>query len=99
MTAVTEITRSASKASRGLVQISSRLTQVLDDSSKTGAKLKDIYGGLGIALMDSNGQIRSTYDILKDLSKQWDGLTKNEKEYIGMFEDCGWEYLFDFVHI
>ena len=84
LTAVTEITRSASKASRGLVQISSRLTQVLDDSSKTGAKLKDIYGGLGIALMDSNGQIRSTYDILKDLSKQWDGLTKNEKEYIAL---------------
>ena len=84
LTAITEQTRNASKASRGLVQISSRLTQVLDDSSKTGAKLKDIYGGLGIALMDSNGQIRSTYDILKDLSKQWDGLTKNEQEYIAL---------------
>lgn len=84
LTAITEQTRNASKASRGLVQISSRLTQVLDDSSKTGAKLKDIYGGLGIELMDSNGQIRSTYDILEDLSKQWDGLTKNEKEYIAL---------------
>ena len=67
LTAITEQTRNASKASRGLVQISSRLTQVLDDSSKTGAKLKDIYSGLGIELMDSNGQIRSTYDILEDL--------------------------------
>ena len=84
LTAITEQTRNASKASRGLVQISSRLTQVLDDSSKTGAKLKDIYSGLGIELMDSNGQIRSTYDILEDLSKQWDGLTKNEKEYIAL---------------
>lgn len=34
--------------------------------------------------MDSNGQIRSTYDILEDLSKQWDGLTKNEQEYIAL---------------
>lgn len=84
LTSITEVTRNASKASRGLVQISSRLTQVLDDSSKTGKKLKDIYGGLGIALMDSNGQIRSTYDILEDLSKQWDGLTKNEQEYIAL---------------
>lgn len=84
LTSITEVTRNASKASRGLVQISSRLTQVLDDSSKTGAKLKDIYGGLGITLMDSNGQIRSTYDILKDLSEQWDGLTKNEQEYIAL---------------
>ena len=84
LTSITEVTRNASKASRGLVQISSRLTQVLDDSSKTGAKLKDIYGGLGIALMDSNGQIRSTYDILEDLSKQWDNLSKNEQEYIAL---------------
>ena len=84
LTAITEQTRNASKASRGLVQISSRLTQVLDDSSKTGAKLKDIYSGLGIELMDSNGQIRSTYDILEDLSKQWDNLSKNEQEYIAL---------------
>ena len=84
LTSITEVTRNASKASRGLVQISSRLTQVLDDSSKTGAKLKDIYGGLGIELMDSNGQIRSTYDILEDLSKQWDNLSKNEQEYIAL---------------
>ena len=82
LTAVTEITRSASKASRGLVQISSRLTQVLDDQSSTGQKLKDIYSGLGIALFDNEGQIRSTYDILEDLSKQWDNLSKNEQEYI-----------------
>lgn len=84
LTSITEVTRNASKASRGLVQISSRLTQVLDDSSKTGKKLKDIYGGLGIELMDSNGQIRSTYDILEDLSKQWDNLSKNEQEYIAL---------------
>ena len=84
LTAVTEITRSASKASRGLVQISSRLTQVLDDQSSTGQKLKDIYSGLGIALFDNEGQIRSTYDILEDLSKQWDNLSKNEQEYIAL---------------
>lgn len=57
---------------------------MLDDQSSTGQKLKDIYGGLGIALFDNEGQIRSTYDILEDLSKQWDNLSKNEQEYIAL---------------
>lgn len=84
LTSITEVTRNASKASRGLVQISSRLTQVLDDQSSTGQKLKDIYSGLNIELFDNEGQIRSTYDILEDLSKQWDNLSKNEQEYIAL---------------
>ena len=84
LTAITEITRNASTASRGLKQVSSRLTQVLDDSSATGKKLTEIYDGLGIALKDSEGQIRSTYDILADLSEQWDNLSKNEQEYIAL---------------
>lgn len=84
LTAMTEITRSASRSSRGLRQIVSRLTQTLDDNSKTGANLRDIYKGLGIAVKGSDGQIRSTYDILKDLSKQWNSLSKNEQEYIAL---------------
>ena len=35
---VTELTRNASSATRGLTMIASRLTQVLDDSSSTGKK-------------------------------------------------------------
>ena len=60
------------------------MTQVLDDASSTGNKLTDIYDSLGIALKDSNGQIRSTYDILADLAEQWDNLSKNEQEYIAL---------------
>lgn len=81
---MTEITRSASRSSRGLRQIVSRLTQTLDDNSKTGANLRNIYKGLGIEVKGSDGQIRSTYDILKDLSKQWNSLSKNEQEYIAL---------------
>lgn len=84
LTGITEITRNASTASRGLKQISSRLTQTLDESSSTGQKLKDIYSGLGIALLDGEGQIRSTYDILKDLSEVWNTLSTNEQEYIAL---------------
>ena len=84
LTGVTEITRNASSASRGLVMISSRLTQVLDDTSSTGKKLNKIYEGLGIELKDSNGQLRSHYDILSDLAKQWDNLSENEQKYIAL---------------
>ena len=65
-------------------QIVSRLTQTLDEDSKTGGNLTKIYKELGISLKDSHGQIRSTYDILKDLSKQWDGLSKNQQQYIAL---------------
>lgn len=84
LTGVTEITRNASSASRGLVMISSRLTQVLDDTSSTGKKLTAIYNKLGIELKDENGQLRSHYDILGDLATQWDSLSENEQKYIAL---------------
>lgn len=65
-------------------QIVSRLTQTLDEDSKTGGNLTKIYKELGIAIKGSDGQIRSTYDILKDLSKQWSGLSKNQQQYIAL---------------
>ena len=84
LTAMVEITRSANKSSRGLRQIVSRLTQTLDEDSKTGGKLTKIYKDLGIAIKGSDGQIRSTYDILSDLSKQWNSLSKNQQQYIAL---------------
>ena len=84
MTAITEQTRSASKASRGLNSIFSRYSQILDEESSTGKKLIEIFEGLNIALFDQEGQIRSTYDILSDLAGKWQGLSKNEQEYIAL---------------
>ena len=84
LTGVTEITRNASSASRGLVMISSRLTQVLDDSSSTGKKLTKIYEDLDIKLKDENGQLRSHYEILGDLAEKWNALSENEQKYIAL---------------
>ena len=84
LTGVTEITRNASSASRGLVMISSRLTQVLDDSSSTGKKLTKIYKDLGIELYNEEGQLRSHYDILGDLAEKWDSLSENQQKYIAL---------------
>ena len=82
LTAITEVTRNASKASRGLVSIGSRIVQIADDSSSTGKALKEIYEGLDIDLYDDEEQLRSLYDILYDLSQIWDRLDTNTQNYI-----------------
>lgn len=79
-----ETTRSASKSSRGLTQISTRLIQTLDDASSTGEKLREIYEGLGIEIYDSNGQLKSSFDILSQLAEHWNDLSENEQKYIAL---------------
>ena len=86
MTAMTEITRNGSKASRGLVTIQSRYNQILDESSSTGKKLTDFYTKHGIQLKDETGQLRSMYDVLGDLSSKWGGLTDDEKKYFALIQ-------------
>ena len=79
-----ETTRSASKSSRGLTQISTRLIQTLDDASSTGEKLREIYEGLGVEIYDSNGQLKSSFDILSQLAEHWNDLSENEQKYIAL---------------
>lgn len=82
LTSITEVTRNASKASRGLVSIGSRLNQIVDESSSTGKALKEVYEGLGITLFDQEGQLRSSYEIFSDLAAIWNTLDKNTQNYI-----------------
>lgn len=84
VTAITEQTRNASKSARAANTIFSRLAQVVDENSDVGQKLTEIYNSLGIALYDSSGQMRSTYDILADLASQWGSLDKNTQQYIAI---------------
>ena len=81
MTAITEITRNASTAARGLVSVQSRFNQIIDETSSTGKKLTDFYDKHGIAIKDQNGQLRNLYDVLKDTADIWDTLDENEQKY------------------
>ena len=81
MTAMTEITRNGAKSARGLVSIQSRYNQILDESSSTGKKLTQWYKDHNIAIKDQNGQLRSFYDVGKDVADIWDTLSDNEKKY------------------
>lgn len=81
LTAGTEITRNSNKVSRALVSVQSRYNQVLDDSSSTGEKLQSWYKKHNISIKDQDGNLRSLYDTLGDVAKQWDTLSDNEKKY------------------
>ena len=82
--AITEQTRNATKAARSLNTIFARLSQTTDANSDTGKALVAIYDQLGISLTDVDGQLRSSFDILTDLSKQWGNLDKNTQNYIAL---------------
>lgn len=82
--AITEQTRNATKAARSLNTIFARLSQTTDANSDTGKALVAIYDQLGISLTDTDGQLRSSFDILTDLSKQWGNLDKNTQNYIAL---------------
>lgn len=81
LTAGTEVTRNASKVSRALVSVQSRLNQVIDESSSTGKALTKWYKEHGVAILDQQGQLRSLYDVLTDVAEIWTQLTKNEQAY------------------
>ena len=81
MTGIVEITRSGTKAARGLVSVQSRLNQIVDDGSSVGKNLTEWYKEHDIAIYDQEGQLRNLYSILTDVAKIWPELTTNEKDY------------------
>lgn len=81
MTAMTEITRNGSTAARGLVSIQSRFNQITDETSSTGKKLTAWYEKHNIAIRDQNGNLRSFFEVGKDVSKIWNQLSKDEQMY------------------
>lgn len=75
----------ASRVARGLRTITLGL-QGLDDEGEESfelvSKLQDQFDKLSISLVDGNGQLRSSYDILYDLNGIWGSLDKNTRVYI-----------------
>ena len=46
-------------------------------------KLKAAFGDVGISIMDQNGELRSTFDILSDLAEKWDELSSAQRQFLG----------------
>lgn len=82
VTAITEQTKSASKAARGANAIFANLAQVLDDASSNGKKIVDIFDDIGVSMYDQDGQLKSAYELLSGLSGAWDTLDGNTQKYV-----------------
>ena len=85
LTAGTEITRNASKVANGLKTITLRL-QGMDDEGETSlelmAQMEALFGKLGLSVYKTDGSLKSTYEILKDLAPVYKEATAAEKAYI-----------------
>lgn len=73
VTAGVEILQEPGRVANGLSTITARLT------AENDAYIKSITGGQGV-IDEQTGELRSTYDILQDLSEAWEGLTSVEQQ-------------------
>jgi TP901 family phage tail tape measure protein len=76
--------RNMEKVSTGLVTISQRLRAIDEDGDEIdglSAELGESFGKIGVAIEDSNGELRSTYDILADYAKIYPTLTSEQKQW------------------
>lgn len=87
LTAANTTVQDAARSSTGLRTIAARLRNVkteLDDlgETMTEAKYQELVSSLTdakVSLVDQNGELRSTYEILKDLAAVWDDLSSGEQ--------------------
>ena len=84
VTAITEQTRNAGKAANGLKTIMANLSAVLDSSSSDGEKITAIFKQIGVDMYDTNGQLKSGYELLKDLAGAWNNLDTNTQKYVAV---------------
>lgn len=87
LTAANTTVQDAAKASTGLRTIAARIRRTdteLDElgESMTSAKYDELVKSLtqlDIALVDTNNEYRSTYDIMADIASKWDSMTSMEQ--------------------
>ena len=75
--------RNMEKVSSGLITIASRLNRVDSETGELNEefpKLEKMFNQVGMTLMDSNGELKSTYDILQELSKIYPTLNSLQRE-------------------
>ena len=77
--------RNVEKVSTGLGTISARLRGVDEDGNAIdglSAELEDAFSRVGVAITDSEGELRSTYDILKDYAAVYDEIDTKTKQWL-----------------
>ena len=79
-TVANEILQDSDKVGRSLKTLSARIGQVQKGVPRFRKELLDLAG---VDLLDMNGQLKSTYDIMNELGSKWKGLDSLTKSQIG----------------
>ncbi len=91
LTAANVTVQNVSKSSTGVRTIAARISRSLTELDELGEDVGDVYStakldsemrALGVAITTANGELRSTYDILADLSERWEEYTDTERAAI-----------------
>lgn len=85
LTAGTEITRSANKVANGLKTITLRLQGMTDEGEEDlelMSNMEAMFNKLGKTVYNSYGEIKNTYDLLRELAEVYPTLTVAEKAYV-----------------
>ena len=75
-----EVIQDPLTVSNGLKTISMRLRGVAEDGEELSASMNDLIESMtGVKVETDDGQLRSTYDILKDIGEVWDELDTKQQ--------------------
>lgn len=75
-----EVMQDPLTVSNGLKTISMRLRGVAEDGEELSASMNDLIASMtGVKVETDDGQLRSTYDILKDIGEVWDELDTKQQ--------------------
>lgn len=81
-TVANEIMQDSSKVGRALKTLSARIGQVKDGVPRFREELLQLTGNK-VDIVDTNNELKSTYDIMKELGAVWSGLNSMQKSQIG----------------
>ena len=91
LTAANTQVQDISRASTALRTIAARMTRSETELEELGESIDDVIStpklqsfmrAFGVEILDARGELRSTYDVLLDLSKVWDDLSSTNQASI-----------------
>lgn len=81
---------------RSIKAISLNFANMGNDLTKANAARHDWFSNIGVELTDSNGKLKSTYDIMDQLAGKWNDLSENDKNTAAYYA-AGKEHAAQFV--
>lgn len=81
---------------RSIKAISLNFANMGNNLTKANAARHDWFSSIGVQLTDSNGKLKSTYDIMDQLASKWNDLSENDQN-IAAYYAAGKEHAAQFV--